>query len=84
MGPPVGSMKIVPEELDHYAEDNGLLFLSLRPGITGAWASQGRSELGYPGRAQKELDYVRQWSVWGDIGIMFRTIPAVFRARGAH
>jgi len=79
----VGPRPVVPEELDHYGGRAPLL-LSLKPGITGTWAVNGRSEVGYPVRADMELEYVRSWSLWRDIGIMAWTVPAVMRTRGAH
>lgn len=79
----VGPRPIVPAELDHYG-DGAPLFLSLKPGMTGLWAVRGRSGVGYPDRAQMELQYVREWSLLQDLGILCRTIPVVLRRRGAH
>jgi len=79
----VGPRPIVPEELAHYADD-ATLFLSLKPGLTGAWAVQGRSSIGYPDRIDLELGYVRSWSLWRDIGILVRTPFAVLGRQGAH
>ena len=80
----VGPRPIVPAELDHYGHEAALVLMSLKPGITGAWAVSGRSEIGYPDRAQVELEYIRRWSLLSDVGILVRTIPAVLRRRGAH
>jgi lipopolysaccharide/colanic/teichoic acid biosynthesis glycosyltransferase len=80
----VGPRPIVPAELDHYGHEAALVFMSLKPGVTGAWAVSGRSEVGYPDRAQMELEYIRRWSLLSDIGILLRTVPAVLRRRGAH
>jgi exopolysaccharide production protein ExoY len=78
----VGPRPVVPEELDHYG-DGAFLFLSLKPGMTGAWAVQGRSQVGYPDRTHIELAYVREWSLWKDLGLLLKTIPAVLYMRGA-
>jgi exopolysaccharide biosynthesis polyprenyl glycosylphosphotransferase len=80
----VGPRPIVPEELSQYREDEIPVFLSLKPGMTGAWQVSGRSRVGYPDRADIELNYIRTWSVAGDVGILLRTIPAVLGAHGAH
>jgi lipopolysaccharide/colanic/teichoic acid biosynthesis glycosyltransferase len=80
----VGPRPIVPAELDHYRHEAALVFMSLKPGITGAWAVSGRSEIGYPDRALLELEYIRRWSLLSDIAILVRTVPAVLRRRGAH
>jgi len=52
--------------------------------MTGAWAIAGRSEVGYPERCLLELSYVRHWSIWADLRILWHTVPLVLRARGAH
>src|SRR5262249_26021085 len=51
----VGPRPIVPFESSYYGDDLSLL-LSMRPGLTGAWAVRGRSSVGYPHRAAIELD----------------------------
>lgn len=79
----VGPRPIVPDEIGHY-ERSAPLFLSLKPGMTGAWAVSGRSQVGYPDRAHMELEYVRRWSLLSDIGILLCTIPIVLRRQGAH
>ena len=79
----VGPRPIVPAELCHYGTEEPL-FLSLKPGLTGAWQVKGRSNVGYPVRAGVELEYVRKWSLARDIEILVRTLPAVLTQRGAH
>jgi lipopolysaccharide/colanic/teichoic acid biosynthesis glycosyltransferase len=79
----VGPRPIVDEELEHYTARERRLLLSVRPGITGAWAVGGRSRIGYPDRAHIELDYVRAWSFRRDVGILLRTAGAVLARRGA-
>ncbi len=79
----VGPRPIVPDEIRHY-NGEAPLFLTLKPGITGAWQVNGRSTLQYPERAAVELGYVEGWSLISDIVILFRTIPAIIAGRGAH
>jgi lipopolysaccharide/colanic/teichoic acid biosynthesis glycosyltransferase len=79
----VGPRPIVSEELSQYPK-TASLFLSRKPGITGNWAAHGRSDIGYPDRADVELAYARQWSLLRDLELMLRTIPAVAQRRGAH
>ena len=79
----VGPRPIVPDEIHHY-HGQGPLLLSLKPGMTGAWQVSGRSCVAYPKRALVELEYVEGWSLWRDLGILVRTVPAVVAARGAH
>ena len=79
----VGPRPVVREELAHFGPERPLL-LSVKPGITGAWATSGRSKVGYPQRAQLELDYVRRWSIRRDLAILLRTIVVVAQRRGAY
>jgi len=79
----VGPRPIVQEEIDVYGH-GAPVFLSLKPGMTGAWQTNGRSDVGYPLRADIELEYVRNWSLGRDLRILFKTFPAVLTRRGAH
>ena len=79
----VGPRPIVPDELVHYDGVSSLL-LSLRPGITAKWTVGGRSSVAYPKRADMELEYIRNWSVLGDLEILLRTGRVVLKGRGAH
>jgi exopolysaccharide biosynthesis polyprenyl glycosylphosphotransferase len=79
----VGPRPIVPAEIEKY-EPYADLFLSVRPGITGHWQVSGRSDVQYPDRAFMDLDYICSRSVVSDLGIMFRTVPAVLRRKGAY
>jgi len=54
------------------------------PGITGLWQVSGRSDISYEERVRLDMYYVRNWSLWLDFQLLFQTIPAVFRARGAY
>jgi exopolysaccharide production protein ExoY len=58
--------------------------LSVRPGLTGRWAVSGRSEISYEERVQLEYEYATEWTPLGDVGILLRTVPAVFRGHGAY
>jgi lipopolysaccharide/colanic/teichoic acid biosynthesis glycosyltransferase len=75
----VGPRPIVRDELEHY-RGSERLFLSMRPGMTGAWAVNGRHNVGYPARAELELGYVRRWSLRFDLRILLSTIRAVVSA----
>jgi exopolysaccharide biosynthesis polyprenyl glycosylphosphotransferase len=79
----VGPRPIVPDEIHHY-NGEGPLLLSLKPGMTGAWQVSGRSSVSYPERATVELEYVEGWSLWRDLAILVRTLPAVLLGRGAY
>jgi lipopolysaccharide/colanic/teichoic acid biosynthesis glycosyltransferase len=73
----VGPRPLVPEELEHYPGARQRLLLSMRPGLTGAWAVSGRHGVSYPERADIELSYVRSWSLAGDAVVILRTFRAI-------
>jgi exopolysaccharide biosynthesis polyprenyl glycosylphosphotransferase len=79
----VGPRPIVPAELAKYGSAASLL-LALKPGMTGVWVVEGRGTISYPRRAELELNYVRNWSLLKDLGILRRTIGVVLRRDGAH
>ena len=58
-------------------------FLSLRPGLTGYWASHGRSNTTYKERIKMELYYIDHCGILLDLKIMFKTFIAVFKKDGA-
>jgi exopolysaccharide production protein ExoY len=79
----VGPRPVVPAELANYG-DRRWVYLSARPGITGAWQVNGRSTVHYPERVDIDARYVSSWSLWLDVRILVRTPIAVLSARGAH
>ena len=74
----VGPRPVVADELAQYHASRTLL-LSMRPGITGAWAVSGRNCIGYPERCEVELRYVREWNAWMDARILLATVSTVLR-----
>jgi exopolysaccharide production protein ExoY len=78
----VGPRPVVPEEVENYGEQRPI-YLSVRPGITGAWQVNGRSTVDYPDRVDIDAEYVRSWSVWLDLKILVKTPIAVLSTRGA-
>lgn len=78
----IGPRPIVRAELPLYGE---LLdyYLSVKPGLSGLWQVSGRSNVDYARRAELDAEYVRTWSLWGDIRLILRTIPAVLRRDGS-
>jgi exopolysaccharide biosynthesis polyprenyl glycosylphosphotransferase len=54
------------------------------PGITGLWQISGRSNLGFDDLVRLDFYYLENWSVWLDVSILVKTIPAVLGARGAY
>ena len=54
------------------------------PGITGLWQISGRSELTFDDLVRLDFYYIENWSIWLDISILVKTIPAVIGRRGAY
>ena len=54
------------------------------PGITGLWQISGRSNLSFDDLVRLDFYYLENWSIWLDIGILVKTIPAVLTRRGAY
>lgn len=80
----VGPRMISPAEHDLYGRMK-LNLLTVKPGLTGMWQVSGRSDLKYDDRVRLDMYYIRNYSIWLDIQILFfQTIPAVFKGRGAY
>jgi exopolysaccharide biosynthesis polyprenyl glycosylphosphotransferase len=54
------------------------------PGITGLWQISGRSNLNFDDLVRLDFYYIENWSIWLDISILVKTIPAVLGRRGAY
>ncbi len=79
----VGPRPPIPEEVEDYNEWH-LQRLSVKPGITGIWQVNGRSDLTFEEMVRMDVQYVNGWSLWLDIVLLIRTIPAVIARRGAY
>lgn len=79
----VGPRPAVQSEVDRYtASDRERL--SVIPGLTCTWQVSGRSEISFPEQVRLDVEYIRDRSFLGDLGLLARTIPAVLSARGAY
>jgi exopolysaccharide biosynthesis polyprenyl glycosylphosphotransferase len=80
----VGPRMITAEEAKKYGRHK-LNLLTVKPGITGFWQVNGRSDVTYDERVNLDMFYIRNYSVWLDLQILFvQTLPAVIRGRGAY
>ena len=79
----VGPRPIVAQEVARYGEDIAFYYGS-RPGLTGLWQVSGRADTSYGHRVRLDCWYVKNWTMWHDIAILSKTIPAVFSRRGAR
>jgi len=58
--------------------------LSIRPGLTCLWQVSGRNDLTFTEWMALDLEYVDRWTLWLDLAILLRTIPAIVSRRGAR
>jgi exopolysaccharide biosynthesis polyprenyl glycosylphosphotransferase len=80
----VGPRMITLEEADKYGRRR-LNLLTVKPGITGLWQVSGRSDISYDERVRLDMYYIRNYSIWMDLQILFiQTLPAVLRKKGAY
>ncbi len=79
----VGPRMIAPEEWPHYGKWQHNL-LTVKPGLTGLWQVSGRSDLSYEDRVRLDMHYIRNYTIWLDLQILFQTIPVVLRGKGAY
>ena len=79
----VGPRMITVEEIERYGQWN-LNIHTVKPGITGLWQISGRSEVSYAERVRLDMHYIRNYSIWLDLQILFWTIPAVLFRKGAY
>jgi exopolysaccharide biosynthesis polyprenyl glycosylphosphotransferase len=84
-----GEMSLVgprplPLDEDELVQDWGRQRLALKPGMTGLWQVSGRSSIPFGEMVNLDYLYVSGWSLWGDLRLIARTFPAVFRGRQAY
>ena len=82
----VGPRPIARKELSNFSSDELEVLFKAKPGLTGYWQVYGRSDVDFEsGERQKlELEYFSKRGFWFDFGLIFKTIPAVLKHRGAH
>jgi lipopolysaccharide/colanic/teichoic acid biosynthesis glycosyltransferase len=79
----VGPRPPLPSEVGRYTlRDRERL--SVVPGLTCFWQVNGRSEIPFEQQVEMDIDYIQQRSLWTDIKVLLKTIPAVVFGRGAY
>ncbi|PID99805.1 MAG: hypothetical protein CSA81_14485 [Acidobacteria bacterium] len=76
----VGPRPHQPIEVEKY-EEHQRRVLTIKPGITGMAQVSGRSDLKFEDEVRLDIFYIENWSLWGDIKIILRTIPAMLKKR---
>mgnify|MGYP001381480670 CR=1 FL=1 len=79
----VGPRPLVPEE-DSMVQPWARGRLDLTPGITGLWQVLGRTRIPFEEMIKLDYLYVTNWSLWGDVRLIMRTLPVVLRRNGAN
>lgn len=82
----VGPRPVVQKEVDmYYGTEMGKKIFQVKPGITGMWQANGRSDVeDYDERIALDLYYIRNWSLWLDIIILIKTVKNVINKKGAY
>ncbi len=77
----IGPRPAMPYELELYEEWHRHR-LDAPPGITGLWQVSGRNRLSFEEMVQLDIEYIEDWSLAGDMGILLRTLPAMLQGSG--
>ena len=77
----IGPRPAMPYELELYQEWHRHR-LDAPPGITGLWQVSGRNRLSFEQMVQLDIEYIEDWSLVGDMGILLRTLPAMLQGSG--
>jgi exopolysaccharide biosynthesis polyprenyl glycosylphosphotransferase len=79
----VGPRPCILQEFEQY-EPHHMVRLHVVPGVTGPWQVNGRNEItDFEQVVRLDGDYIRRWSLWSDVAILWRTIPTLLMRKGA-
>ncbi|MDD3474138.1 MAG: sugar transferase [Syntrophaceae bacterium] len=79
----VGPRPSLPKEVDEYSLSDRRR-LEVIPGLTCLWQVSGRSDINFEGQVRLDVQYLESQSLWGDIVLLLKTIPAVLLGKGAY
>ncbi|MGD8239519.1 MAG: sugar transferase [Armatimonadota bacterium] len=79
----VGPRPPLPVEVEDY-EPWHMRRLSVKPGLTCIWQVSGRSHVSFDRWVRMDIEYIENQSIWLDLKLLLRTIPAVLSGRGAY
>ncbi len=79
----VGPRPIVEKEIERYGEGYRE-YKAVRPGLTGLWQTSGRNDVSYADRVRLDTWYAKNWTLWLDIIILWRTVKVVLGRDGAY
>jgi lipopolysaccharide/colanic/teichoic acid biosynthesis glycosyltransferase len=79
----VGPRPPIPYEVQVYKAWHFRRILDVKPGITGLWQVEGRSNIGFDDMVRLDVQYARHWSVLLDLKILLKTVKVVLLCRGS-
>ena len=79
----VGPRPPLPAEVQQYSLDDRKR-LNVKPGITCIWQVSGRSDIPFKKQVELDKEYIQSQSLWNDLMVLLRTIPAILSGRGAY
>jgi undecaprenyl-phosphate galactose phosphotransferase len=79
----VGPRPVVLRELTERYKKTSRIYTKVRPGMTGLWQVSGRSTTSYRRRIALDRSYVKTWTLWLDLFILFKTVKVVWTCEGA-
>jgi lipopolysaccharide/colanic/teichoic acid biosynthesis glycosyltransferase len=79
----VGPRPLPLRDYEGFNQDRQRRRFSVKPGITCLWQIRGRSSIPFEQWMELDLQYIDKWSLWLDLEILMRTIPAVLKGSGA-
>jgi lipopolysaccharide/colanic/teichoic acid biosynthesis glycosyltransferase len=79
----VGPRPLPIRDYKGFDQDWARLRFSVRPGITCLWQVTGRSDISFHEWMKLDLYYIDNWSLWLDVKVLAKTIPAVLKGAGA-
>ncbi len=79
----IGPRPLLANEIPDYGEEYEI-YKQVLPGLTGLWQVSGRSNLAFSERANLDVYYVQNWSIWLDIHILIHTFISALQGRGAY
>jgi exopolysaccharide biosynthesis polyprenyl glycosylphosphotransferase len=79
----VGPRPLPVRDYEGFDQDRHRRRFSVRPGITCLWQVNGRSSVPFQKWMELDMEYIDKWSLWLDLKIILKTIPAVLKGVGA-
>jgi lipopolysaccharide/colanic/teichoic acid biosynthesis glycosyltransferase len=80
----VGPRPLPLYEVEQFAKSGHRRRLSVKPGITCLWQAGGRNKISsFEDWVRLDLEYIDNWSLWLDVKILLKTVPAVMLRRGS-